>query len=473
MKVKAFYNGEILGFRNRVRRFNEKRSKENVHSGIECKNVNVNGKKSKEDVSSRKFVSEDFKAIQNPIVFYLLPWVSLLSLSIMVLLLILKQSNFFDDKVIIAWLPIIISGYFVAGMCLFAQRLFMKKIPEIFIKLWCRKIIVGAHQSGKAPSNIDSKDSKVITPMNVPLEERYLQFIYGIQKRLNSPLQWIFSIFFFLLTLLWNPLKTLNFPLLWSGFLALLNHWNNISDWQKFIENNWHLLNELPVTLIAIMLGLMVWRMYVASTSIGKLVNEFQIEPKLGHQDMAGGLSPLGSLCLWNCTIASLPSIYLSVWLLMGNLDNFSSPYPDIPNYYTYEFLILLFSLSFLPIAFCFIRPLKKVHREMNYWRNSKQERLHYLGSLIHEKESKLLHETEDLLDKTEKQLDKTEKKLMEDFESIHKELEMMKQLYKRNEKLPIWPFNMEILGKLLITYLIPILSIISQFMSLIPSLHQ
>jgi hypothetical protein len=345
----------------------------------------------------------------------------------------------------------------------------MKKIPEIFIKLWCRKIIVGAHQLGTVSSNTDSKDSKVIDP----IEERYLQFINGIQKRLNSSWQWLFGIIFFLLTLLWNPLKTLNFPLLWSDFLVLLNHWNEISDCQKFIQNNWHLLNELPVTLIAIMLGLMVWRMYVASTSIGKLVDEFQVEPKLGHQDMAGGLSPLGSLCLWSCIIASIPSIYISGWLLIGNLNSFQSPYAEVPNYYTYEFLVLLLALSILPIVFCFIRPLWKVHREMNDWRISKQERLHELGGLIHERESRLLHETEKLLHKTEKLMNETEKIDLEKFEIIHKELEMMKELYKRNEKLPMWPFNMEILGKLIITYLIPLLSMISQFISLIPSLHQ
>ncbi|KKH93397.1 hypothetical protein EO95_15285 [Methanosarcina sp. 1.H.T.1A.1] len=420
-------------------------------SGIEC------GEKSKKGVPCRKFVPEDFKAVQNPIVYYLLPWVPWMSIFIMVLLLIMKNLNFFSDKVIISWLPIIISGYFIAGMSLFGQRLFIKQIPKFFIELWCRKIIIGAFQSRTVSSNINSKDSIVMVSANIQLEERYLQFINEIQKRLNNSWQWLFGIIGFSLTLLWNPLRTLNnFPVM--GNYSLNNDWNSLDFWQYFIQQNWHFLNELPVSLIAFMLGLMIWRMYVASTSIDKLVDQFQFEPKLGHQDMSGGLSPLGNLCLWNCTIASLPSIYLSGWLLMGNLNNFTSPYPEVPNYYTYEFLILLLSLSILPIVFCFIRPLWKVHREMNYWRNSKHERLHEVGHLIHLSEFRLLHDTEKIEP--------------EEFELINKDLERMKTIYTQNKKLPIWPFNMKILGKLLATYIIPIVSLISTSISMFQDLR-
>jgi hypothetical protein len=108
-------------------------------SGIDCKDVH--GVKNKKGTHSTKFVSEDFKAVQNPIVYHLLPWVAWLSIFITVLFLIMNKSNFFSDKVIISWLPIIISGYCVAGISLIFQSLFIKKRPEFFIELWCRKII--------------------------------------------------------------------------------------------------------------------------------------------------------------------------------------------------------------------------------------------------------------------------------------------------------------------------------------------
>ncbi|MFZ2497668.1 hypothetical protein [Methanosarcina sp.] len=410
----------------------------------------VNEKKSKAVIPCGKIVPENFQAIQNPIAYNIISWIPFLSMFIMVLLLVLKRLYFFNNAVIIAWLPVIISAYYIGSMLIFAQRLFMKKIPETFSILWCRKIIVGAYQSRTFSSNTDSKDPKVIVLTNFHLEEKYIQFINEIQERLNNSRQWLFGLFLLLLTLLWNPLGTLNnFDLLWLDSLAVLNHWDQMVVWQSLIQDNWHILNEFPVSLIAFISGLMVWRMYVISGSINKLVDTFQIEPKHGHPDMAGGLSPIGNLCMWNCIIASIPSVYISGWLLIRNFNEFPSPYTEMPNYYTYEFLVLLLTLSTLPIVFLFIKPLWKVHQEMDDWRNSKKERLHEVGDLIHQRESRLLHETE--------KLNRIE------YKSILTELEELKQLYTRNEKLPRWPFNMEILWNLLITYTLVIIAVLSQ----------
>jgi hypothetical protein len=369
--------------------------------------------------------------------------------------------NFFNDSDIISWLPIIISGYFVAGISLFGQHLFIKKIPEYFIEIWDRKVIISSFQSRAVSSDVDSKDYLATFQKNIQLEEEYHEFLNEMIKRLNNNRQWILGIFLILLTFLWNPLRTLNnFPVLGNYSLYSLNdNWNLKDFWQYFIQQNWHFLNELPVSVIAFMLGLMIWRMYVASTSIDKLVDKFHFEPKLGHQDMSGGLSPLGDLCLWNCTIASFPSIYISAWLLMGNLNNFKSPYPELPNYYTYQFLILLLALSIFPIMFCFILPLGKVHQEMKFWRKSKQERVHEIGHKIHLHETRLLHDTEKIKH--------------DEFEIICAELEKLKMIYTQNKKLPIWPFNIKILGQLSAAYIIPLMGLINTFFEIMNNIHQ
>ena len=401
---------------------------------------------------------EDFKAIQNPIVNFLLPLVPWLSFFMTGLLLILKNMNFFNDRIIIAWLPIIISGYFIAGMSLYSQRIFAKKIPEFFRELWNRKIILDTIQLRFNSGNINDNDSKVIDK-TLYLKNEYFKFIDEIQKRLNNSWQFLFGIFGIMLTLLWNPIRTLNnFPLLWKDSLALPNHWNNTTVWQFFIQDNWHFLNEVPVSLIAFMLGLMIWRMYVASRSINKLVDKFKLEPKFGHQDMAGGLSPLGNLCLWNCTIASFPSIYISIWLLMGNLNNFPSPYPNMPNYYTYEFLILLFFLSIFPLVFCFIKPLRKVHQQMNDWREYNKTHLYKISHEIHKKESELLLGIEEIKH--------------DELINISKELETLKNIYIQYKRLPVWPVNIRILGQLFTIYMLPIISMISMLVQIIYNLH-
>lgn len=107
---------------------------------------------------------------------------------------------------------------------------------------------------------------------------------------------------------------------------------------------------------------------------------------------------------------------------------------------------------------FCFIRPLWKVHREMNYWRKSNLERLHEIGHRIHLNESRLL--------------DDAEKIEHQKFGFVYNEQGNMKKFYTLNKNLPEWPFNISILGQLFLTYIIPIAGLLSQLYSLMPSLH-
>jgi hypothetical protein len=94
----------------------------------------------------------------------------------------------------------------------------------------------------------------------------------------------------------------------------------------------------------------------------------------------------------------------------------------------------------------------------MEEWRNRKQARLDHLEYSINQLESRLLIEAEKLDQK--------------EVESIQKELEMMQQVYTRNEKLPVWPFNMGIMLKLLGLQTVPVLGIISQVVTLIKDLQ-
>jgi hypothetical protein len=334
------------------------------------------------------------------------------------------------DNIILGWLPIIISAYVACAVCLAAFCVFMNKLPETFRELWRREIIVPSDSSS---DNMDNKYSKVTASMNIQLEDKFRQFVNDLQIRLNHRNQWLLGIYVLLLTILWNyPLTTL---LPWTKNLNLLTHWNQ-ADWQFFIGKNWHLFNELPVLVIATFIGIMIWKMYVTSKYISKLMNEFQIEPKLGHPDTAGGLSPLGNLYLLSFIITNVPFIHLSGWLLLGTLNKFNSPLPEMPNYYIYSFLLLLIGLFLFPFTTCFAIPMWNVHKRMIEWRNSKKEHLYQVGYRINKLEFKLLNEAE--------KLD------LKEFENAQKELEEWKKVYTRNEKLPTWPFNVGTMWKLL-----------------------
>lgn len=60
--------------------------------------------------------------------------------------------------------------------------------------------------------------------------------------------------------------------------------------------------------------------------------------------------------------------------------------------------------------------------------------------------------------------LDEIDKFEHREFGNILTELEGLKLIYKRIKKLPIWPFNMGILLKLLIMFILPIIWIMNLF---------
>jgi hypothetical protein len=280
----------------------------------------------------------------------------------------------------------------------------------------------------------------------VSVEERFSGFMSNMQKWLTHWPQYGMGLFVLGLTFLWNPLSTLRNPELGREFSYLLMNLDQRVAWQTFIQNNWHMLNELPVSLISFAIGLMIWRMLISSIYISKMMNEFEIEPKLGHPDMAGGLSPIGNLCLWSLIIADIPIIYLSFGLLLGALTTVQCDYP-VPYYFVFEFSLLFIILGIFPLVLFFIWPVQKVHQQMSKWRKIKQELLYQIEHSINELESRLLSEAG--------KLGST------DFESIQIELEGRKQVYTRNNKLPILPLNMGIIMKLFISCIVPLFLLI------------
>ena len=156
-----------------------------------------------------------------------------------------------------------ISGMLAAALSLFAFSELMKKIPETFLNLWSRGIIMEDCPSDSSKKIEDEKASEIAAPENEQLEKRFCQFIQNMQKTLNYSYQWAMGLAFFLLVFTW--------------------------DWSNPIE-----------FFIAFVIGLMAWRMLTTSINIWKLGVKFSLEPKLGHPDKSGRLSPLGNLCLWN-----------------------------------------------------------------------------------------------------------------------------------------------------------------------------
>lgn len=370
------------------------------------------------DVDGEKSVKnalEDFKAVENPIqsfLLLLLPWLIFLFL----IFFILFKFEAFKIEWTVAGVLMYISGMLAAAFSLFAFQVLMKMIPETFGKIWCRNILLEAPFSYPLQIIAVGKDSEVAALEIRQTEARFLQFIQKLQKKLNSPYQWVMGLFFTMMVYTW--------------------------DWVYKFE-----------FLIALIIGLMAWRAVIASIYVWKLGTEFHLEPLLGHADRSGGLSPLGNLCLWNAFIITIPEIHLGGWILLSFFAEKDSSFFEISRAYAPLYLLLLFVFMVFALVTFFL-PLWTVHRVMLEWSNRKLAQLDQLEHCIHHLESRLLNEAEKLDQK--------------EFERIQKEVGMMQQIYERNKNLPVWPFNMTIKLKLLVSQIIPYMGFISQVVSLI-----
>lgn len=145
------------------------------------------------------------------------------------------------------------------------------------------------------------------------------------------------------------------------------------------------------------------------------------------------------------CFIITIPAIHLGGWSILKIFAEKGSSFFKISEAYAPLYLWLL-SIIVVFALVTFFLPLFKVHWIMEKWRKEKQRRLCQIEYYINQLESRLLNETEKLDQK--------------EFESIQKELEKMRHTYMRNEKLPVWPFNMEIMSKLLVSQIIPVVAL-------------
>lgn len=182
------------------------------------------------DVDGEKSVKnalEDFKAVENPIqsfLLLLLPWLILLFL----IFFILFKFEAFKIEWTVAGVLMYISGMLAAAFSLFAFQVLMKMIPETFGKIWCRNILLESPFSYPLQIIAVGKDSEVAALEIRQTEARFLQFIQKLQKKLNSPYQWVMGLFFTLMVYTW--------------------------DWVYKFE-----------FLIALIIGLMAWRAVIAS----------------------------------------------------------------------------------------------------------------------------------------------------------------------------------------------------------------
>lgn len=344
---------------------------------------------------------DEFKPL-NPIRSPVLAWV----VKIVPILMVLALPLILWDKspLVVPGKEMFSTGLFAAAVALFAFQVLMERISTIFSTLWRRGSIAGVMGQNKSAKEVLAS---------------YHQFIAEMENQLNSKYQWIMGVVFALLVLVWYLPILIN---LGNGFIILLG-----------------LVVE---TFIALLIGVVVWRMVFISWQVWRLPERYELEIQVVHPDQCGGLEPLGNLCLWNALILAVAGIYLGGWISIGpntQFSNYAVTYGPIFS----VLLIVPIILSFVT----FLLPLWTTHLVMVRKKAEIQIRLDELAKAIYAESNVLL--------------DKTDELNFTEGDERNKRLSLMRTIYSQHQKIPTWPINTNIISKFAAAQAMPVLSFV------------
>jgi hypothetical protein len=351
--------------------------------------------------------------VRSPVIrfiLYGLPWA--------ILIVLLVDMTRFKDI-------LFFSALATAAFALFAFQMLMQQIPEAFDILWSRNIIALHPNAAPAQTQSEKTDNEAN-----PLVTAFANHL----KRVDHSLNHIGSL---ILGLVFGLFGIARFPYEMGGLNPLLNILSHADPefWFEMIFEG----------LIGFVLGLMVWRMVFTAIQISQLEKHFDLQIKFDHPDRAGGLEPLGNLCLWNALILTIPGIFLGGWILIG--PRFQE-YQDLAThaffYNDLYYKMIIVPIILAPIAFAL--PLWSTHRIMAEKALQVRRDLDNLGERIDRLGRELLSHTEAMTP--------------EEAQGKTKNLDLMQAVYQANQNIPVWPLNTTVLIKFATSQIVPLLGL-------------
>jgi hypothetical protein len=191
--------------------------------------------------------------------------------------------------------------------------------------------------------------------------------------------------------------------------------------------------------ILGFAIGLVIWRMGITAWRISRLGGHFTLRLKLNHPDGCGGFRPLGDLCLLNASLLTVPAVYLATWIVLS---------PRIPRYaglYTELHVVLLATVMVLA-TLAFIAPLWSIHGEMLRESARLRPEVDQVGQQIDRLSRQLLDQSGDLS--------------ADEAAAVAKDLDIRQANYKRIERIPTWPIDVNLALRFGTSQLIPLLSL-------------
>jgi MFS family permease len=202
-----------------------------------------------------------------------------------------------------------------------------------------------------------------------------------------------------------------------------------------------HIVTLLIVFFAGVILGLAAWRVIVIGWCVRLLTEWFDLDPKFGHPDGCGGLSPLGDICLLNALMIGIISSSFGLSIIAIETTWLRWYYDFLLNY-----LISILSISFAISIVAFLWPVWNVHEIMKNKKYKILKKLNSIGREI-EKEQRNMFEDDVVINPDILKLKITK-------------LETLKKAYEINSQLREWPFDSNTVKTFLSSIIIPIMSL-------------
>ena len=331
-----------------------------------------------------------------------------------------KTGGFFQDTYFII-------GFYVMLLMLISFKTFYDNLSLVFIKLCKNDIIDESKYSFKDFLNLTNEAESFIIGKDWGKKYNYLFHNKSGIGNIGYRIIQILCISMTLI-LIFNPLIMPSYE--------SLQMWNRADHMFGFIYSS-----VILFIIWGYLVPIALWNFIATVISVRKIVTKLEKANALKLRpiapDGAAGLRPLGELTLSMIYTVGIPMIIVVQILFVATLNNITIPLVII-------YFILIFIIFFLPLG--------TAH---NVMKKAKEDELEYLSVEFNRVYEHFKNEDK-IVNESQREIERHNTvQYMEDLSS----------LYRQVEKMAVWPFDVNIMTKFIITIIIPFAAVAVQIL--------
>ena len=193
-------------------------------------------------------------------------------------------------------------------------------------------------------------------------------------------------------------------------------------------------LYVVPSSCYAYFVGIVAWKIIATSLFFQWFPNRYSVVPRFLHPDRAGGLLPIGNLCLRMIYIAVVPTLLSAAFILASFFTRFGMAKYFVPNSVLFGFIPLVLSLGLGGLTLGFL-PLFRFHVAMTSRRYETIEQLAALAEKIIAAKLQILEAPSE--------------SRLEGLEARLKTLSDLESYYDAARKVHMWPVDTSVLARI------------------------